>query len=117
LRFPATIHADWSATVRSILFIFIFLGFIDDSHAQSPHWSIGTRLSPAIDERSVVCLLAEFNHTVLQSEQRVIFSNSYIHARVMLGTALTHDDITSDATLTSKYFYAQSFRLGLPSVI
>jgi hypothetical protein len=34
----------------------------------------------------------------------------------MLGTALTHDDITSDATLTSKYFYAQSFRLGLPSV-
>ena len=46
LRFPATIHADWSATVRSILFIFIFLGFIDDSHAQSPHWSIGTGATP-----------------------------------------------------------------------
>ena len=34
----------------------------------------------------------------------------------MLGAPLPHNNVASDASLSTIYFYAQSFRLGLPSV-
>lgn len=65
---------------------------------------------------TVVFLFAEFHYAVSQSKQRVVFSDSHIGTGVVLRTALTNNDVASDASLTSENFNAQSFRVRFPSV-
>ena len=69
------------------------------------------------DKRTVVRLLAELNLTVGQCEQGVILAHSNVLAWVVLGSALTHENVASNALLTTKDFYTQPFALGLTSVL
>jgi len=69
------------------------------------------------DKRTVVRLLAEFDLTVGQCEQGVILAHADVLAWVVLGAALTHEDVASNALLTAKDFYTQPFAVGLTSVL
>jgi hypothetical protein len=62
------------------------------------------------DKRAIIGFFPEFNDSVSQCKQRVVFANANIFTRVMLCAALTHDDVSSNATLTAKDFDAQPFR-------
>lgn len=53
---------------------------------------------------TVVFFLAEFHQAIAQSEQRVVFTNTYIVSWVMLGASLTNNDVARDGRLTTKYF-------------
>ena len=68
------------------------------------------------DKRTVVRLLAELDLTVGQGEQGVILAHADILAWVVLGAALTHENVASNAVLTTKDFYTQPLALGLTSV-
>ena len=69
------------------------------------------------DKRTVVRLFAKLDLAVGQSKQGVILAHSYVLAWVVLGSALTDEDVSCNALLTAKDFYTQSFALGLTSVL
>jgi hypothetical protein len=51
--------------------------------------------------RFVVFSLAEFNSTGNQREERMVFSDAYVETGIVTGAALTHEDVTGDASLTT----------------
>ena len=53
--------------------------------------------------------LAELNLTIYQSEEGVVFTDSYVQTRVVFGATLTNNDITACSVLTTKDLYAKSF--------
>ena len=53
--------------------------------------------------------LLEHNNTVRKSEQGVIPAHAHVLAGVMLGSALTHDDVAGNHLLTAKHLDAKSF--------
>ena len=69
------------------------------------------------DKRTVVRLLAELDDAVGQGKQGVVLADADVDARMVLGAALTHEDVASNALLTTKDFYTQPFALGLTSVL
>ena len=68
------------------------------------------------DEAAVFAAFVEFHHTVDEGVERVILAHAYILARVVDGTALTHDDVAGDALLTAKNLNAQAFAFGFATV-
>lgn len=60
-------------------------------------------------KRPVFAALAEYNHTVGKCKQGVILANAHILARVMLGAALTYNDVAGNHLLTAINLDAQSF--------
>ena len=62
------------------------------------------------NKRAVIGFFPEFNDSVRQCEECVVFANAHVFTWVMLCAALTHDDVSSNATLTAKDFDAQPFR-------
>ncbi len=59
---------------------------------------------------------AELHRAIAQGEQRIVLTHAYIVAGVVMGAALTHDDITGDALLTTIYLNAQTFAFAFTSV-
>jgi hypothetical protein len=57
-------------------------------------------------EGTVLEALLEYYLAVDQGEQGVVFAHPYVDARVVLGTPLTHDDVTSSGSLSTENFYA-----------
>src|SRR5687768_9969011 len=47
----------------------------------------------------------------------MVFTNSYILTRVMLGSALPHNDVTSNYFLTTKHFNTKSFAFRFAAVL
>ena len=57
-------------------------------------------------EGTVLEAFLEDHLAVNQGKQGVVFAHSYVHARVVLGTALTHDDVARPGSLSTENFYA-----------
>lgn len=55
---------------------------------------------------TVVFFLAEHYHTIDESEQGVVFTNTYVQTGVMYCTSLTHDDVTGFSGLSAIYLYS-----------
>lgn len=54
----------------------------------------------------VTATFVEINHTVNQRIKRVVFANTNVLARVMLGTTLANNDVAGDALLAAPDFNA-----------
>ena len=61
------------------------------------------------NERLVFSFLFEYNHTVGEGEQGVILAHAYIFAGVVLGAALTNDDVAGDYFLTAEHLNTKAF--------
>jgi len=61
------------------------------------------------DERLSFFLLFENHHAVSESKQGVIPANAYVLARVMFGSALTHDDVAGNYLLAAEHLDTESF--------
>ena len=59
----------------------------------------------------------ELNLSIGRREQRVVFSDANVHARVYLGTALTNDDVARDYGFAAKFFDAEAFAFRIASVL
>ena len=59
----------------------------------------------------------EFNQTIGQCEQRVVFANTYILTRMVLRTALANDDVPCNRRLTSIDLNSQTLALRVPTVL
>ncbi len=57
-------------------------------------------------EGTVLEALLEYYLAVDQGEQGVVFAHPYVDARVVLGTPLTHEDVTRSGRLTTEDFHA-----------
>lgn len=70
----------------------------------------GSGLGSGLDryERLVVFFLAEYNCTVYQSEEGMVFTDAYVFARIVTGAALAYDDVACDGRLTTEYFHAEA---------
>jgi len=60
------------------------------------------------DEGLAFFLLLELDDAVTQGVQGVILAHADILARIMLRTALTDDDVTSDSGLSTEKFHSES---------
>ncbi len=61
------------------------------------------------NESSVLSSLPEFNNTIAESEQRIVFSNTNIFTGMVNGTALTNDNVAGDCRLAAEDLYSQAF--------
>jgi len=61
------------------------------------------------DKALVACFLFEFNHTVGQRVQGVVFANTYVVTGVVRRAALANNDVAGDSGLTAKNLHAESF--------
>lgn len=61
-------------------------------------------------------LANEFDRTVYQSKQGVVFAHADVFAGMDSGAALTHDDAASVNGLSTVNFYAQSFRFRFTTI-
>ncbi len=57
-------------------------------------------------EGTVLEALLEYYLAVDQGEQGVVFAHPYVDARVVLGTALAHDDVARSGSLSTENFNA-----------
>jgi hypothetical protein len=60
---------------------------------------------------------AKLHDTVSQREDGKVPAYTHIGTGVILGTTLTHDDVTGDSGLSAVDLYAQAFALGVPAVL
>ena len=67
--------------------------------------------------RSALSLLGESNHTVGKSEERVVFTHTYILAGVVDSTSLANDDVASFSELTTEKLDTESFAFRLTAVL
>ena len=67
--------------------------------------------------RTVFAALAELHFTINESEQGVVLAHAHVSAGVVLGAALTHDDIASYQSLAAEDFYAETFRMRFAAVV
>ena len=51
----------------------------------------------------------ESHHTVNQSKERMIFAQTYILSRMVLGTPLTYNNIACSSHLATEKFHTQAF--------
>lgn len=68
-------------------------------------------------ERTVLTALAELYGTIDHSEQGVVFADTYVLTRVVLGATLTHDDVASNDGLTTENFHAETLRMRFTTVV
>ncbi len=61
--------------------------------------------------------LVEFDHAILESEERVITSHAYVQARVESGAALPYDDIACDNLLAAELLYAEALSCAVAPVL
>ena len=59
----------------------------------------------------------ELNRSVDECIQRVVLTDSYVVARVVLGAALANDDVAGYALLTAENLDAQSLGCALAAVL
>ena len=59
---------------------------------------------------------SELNNTAFEREKGMVFAHAYISARQNLRTALAHDNLASQNTLTVVYFDAKIFGIGITTV-
>ncbi len=59
-------------------------------------------------ERTVVSSFSELNNSIGQSEQGMVFPNSYILAWVVSCSSLSNNDITSNSRLTTEDLHSKS---------
>lgn len=57
-------------------------------------------------EGAVLEAFSEYHLAVDQGEQGVVLAHPYVNARVVLGTALTHDDVARSGRLSTENFNA-----------
>ena len=69
------------------------------------------------NERAVVAAFLELHGAVNQRKQRVVFAHAHVGASVVLGAALTHDDVASDERLTTEDFHAEAFAMRFTAVV
>ena len=77
------------------------------------------KLSLCLNHRhfaATVAGFAEANHTIGESKQGMVFTNTNVYIRVMFGTALANDDVTSFYDLAAEYFNAQTFAVRFATV-
>lgn len=67
--------------------------------------------------RTVLLTFAEYYRTVYQSEQRVVFTHTYVLTRVMYCTSLTYQNISGLGILTAENFDTQSFAFRFTTVL
>lgn len=68
-------------------------------------------------ERTVFAALAELHFTINEGKQRMVLAHTHVSAGVVLGTALTHDDVASYQRLAAENFNAETFRMRFTAVI
>ena len=69
------------------------------------------------DERLTLSLLGEDYRTVYQSEEGMVFADTYILTRIVNSAALTDDDVACLSELTTEKFDAESFAFRLTAVL
>jgi hypothetical protein len=57
-------------------------------------------------EGTVLEAFLKYHLAVDQGEQGVVFAHPYVNARVVLGAALAHEDVTRSGSLPTENFYA-----------
>lgn len=67
--------------------------------------------------RTVLLTFAEYYRTVYQSEQRVVFTHTYVLTRVMYCTSLTYQNVSGFGILTTENFDTQSFAFRFTTVL
>ena len=60
------------------------------------------------DERLVVFLFHELNDAVALGIEGVVLAHTDVLARVVLGAALTHDDVACDGCLSTENLHSES---------
>ena len=55
--------------------------------------------------RTVVLFLTEYNNTVDEGKQGVVFAHTNVYSGVVYRTSLTHEDISSFRYLSAKDFH------------
>jgi hypothetical protein len=68
-------------------------------------------------ERTVIAAFAEHYFAIDESEQRVVLAHAYVLAGVVLGAALTHDDVAGNEGLATEDFYAETFGMRFAAVV
>ena len=69
------------------------------------------------DERLVVFLLHELHDAITLGVEGVVLAHTNVLARVVLGAALTDDDVASDGCLSTENFHSESLTCGLATVL
>jgi hypothetical protein len=69
------------------------------------------------NERTVVTAFLKQYGAINQRKQRVVFAHTHVGASVVLGAALTHDDVASDEGLTTEDFHAEAFAMRFTAVV
>jgi len=69
------------------------------------------------NERTVVAASLELYSAINQRKQRVVFAHTHVGTSVVLGAALTHDDVASDKGLTTEDFHAEAFAMRFTAVV
>lgn len=62
-----------------------------------------------VDELATVAAFRELNGAAYECIESVVFADAYVKARVVLGAALTFEDVAGFAGLTTEDFYTESF--------
>jgi hypothetical protein len=57
-------------------------------------------------KRAFVAAFLKLYGAINQRKQRVVFAHAHVGTSVVLGAALTHDDVASDEGLTTEDFHA-----------
>lgn len=68
------------------------------------------------DIRSVKASFFELDGAITKSIQRVVFTHTNVHPRVVDSTTLTNDNVAGNAMLSTEYLYAESFAFGFAAV-
>ena len=70
-----------------------------------------------VNVRLIVRLFTEYNRTINECEEGMVFAKANIFARTVFSTTLTNDDVTCNYFLASEYFNAEAFAMGFASVL
>ena len=68
-------------------------------------------------KRTVLAAFLERYFAINEGEQRVVLAHAHVLAGVVLGTALTHDDVAGYQSLAAEDFYAEAFRMRFAAVV
>ena len=68
-------------------------------------------------ERALVAAFLELHRAINQGKQRVVFADTYVSTGVVLGAALTHDDVAGDERLTTEDFNAEALAMRFTAVV
>src|SRR5690606_14611838 len=92
-------------------------GFVAKGDWAFPGSSLGGFHGDHAHVALVVALAAEFHDAVHQCVQGVVHADAHVLAGVVLGAALTHDDVAGHGMAAAENLHAEALRVRLPVVL